>query len=70
MPENDIPPDPPIDVRVTRVTVEFPPNLQPLLAEIVAAENSTPEGIMLAALECYVAEYLPKVDPDAPFDSS
>jgi hypothetical protein len=25
---------------------------------------------LLAALECYVAEYLPKVEPDAPFDPS
>jgi hypothetical protein len=53
-----------------RVTVDIPPYLQPLLAEIVATENSTPEAIMLAALECYVAEYLPKVQPDAPFDPS
>ncbi len=27
-------------------------------------------GIMMAALDRYVAEYLPKVDPDAPFDPS
>jgi len=25
---------------------------------------------MMAAFERYVAEYLPKVDPDAPFDPS
>ena len=55
---------------MTRVTVDIPYYPQPLLAEIVANENSTPEAIMLAALECYVAEYLPKVEPDAPFDPS
>jgi len=69
LPENEIPPDPPIHVRVTRVTVDIPSYPQPLLAKI-AVKNSTPEAIMLAALECYVAEYLPKADPDAPFDPS
>jgi hypothetical protein len=69
LPENEIPPDHRIHVRVTRVTVDIPSYPQPLLAEI-AAKNSTPEAIMLAALECNVAAYLPKVDHDAPFDPS
>jgi hypothetical protein len=64
------PPVPPLHVRVTRVTVDIPDYLQPALAEMVVNENSTPEAIMLAALECYVAEYLPKVESDAPFDPS
>jgi hypothetical protein len=60
----------PLQVGVTRVTVDIPGYLQPALAEMVVNENSTPEAIMLAALECYVAEYLPKVVHNAPFDPS
>jgi hypothetical protein len=69
-PKSGAPPVPPLHVGVTRVTVDIPDYLQSALAEIVATENSTPEGIMLAALECYVAEYLPKVEHNAPFDPS
>lgn len=69
-PKNDTPPVRPFHAAVKRVTVDIPDYLQAALAEIVANENSTPEAIMLAALECYVAEYLPKVAPDAPFDPS
>ena len=64
------PPSVPLQVGVTRVTVDIPDYLQSVLAEVVSTENSTPEAIVLAALECYVAEYLPKVDHDAPFDPS
>jgi len=69
-PKNDTPPVRPLHAALKRVTVDIPDYLQPALAEMVVNENSTPEGIMLAALECYVAEYLPKVDHDAPFDPS
>ena len=60
----------PLHAALKRVTVDIPDYLQPALAEMVVNENSTPEGIMLAALECYVAEYLPKVEPDEPSDPS
>jgi hypothetical protein len=63
-PKNDTPPVRPLHAAVKRVTVDIPDYLQAALAEIVANENSTPEAIMLAALECYVAEYLPKIEPD------
>ena len=69
-PKNDTPPVRPLHAALKRVTVDIPDYLQPALAEIVATENSTPEGIMPAAFECYVAEHLPKVAPDAPFDPS
>jgi hypothetical protein len=64
------PPVRPLHAALKRVTVDIPDYLQSALAEMVANENSTPEAIMLAALECYVAEYLPKAEPDAPFDPS
>jgi len=63
-PKNDTPPVRPLHAAAKRVTVDIPDYLQAALAEIVANENSTPEAIMLAALECYVAEYLPKIEPD------
>jgi hypothetical protein len=63
-PKNDTPPVRPLHAAVKRVTVDIPDYLQAALAEIVVNENSTPEAIMLAALECYVAEYLPKIEPD------
>jgi hypothetical protein len=69
-PKSDSSPMRPFHAALKRVTVEIPDYLQPALAEMVVNENSTPEAIMLAALECYVAEYLPKVEPDAPFDPS
>ena len=69
-PKDDTPPMRPLHAALKRVTVDIPDYLQPALAEMVVNENSTPEAIMLAALECYVAEYLPKVDHDAPFDPS
>jgi len=69
-PKNDTPPVRPLHAAVKRVTVDIPDYLQAALAEIVVNENSTPEAIMLAALECYVAEYLPKVEPDEPSDPS
>jgi len=69
-PKNDTPPVRPLHAAVKRVTVDIPDYLQSALAEIVTNENSTPEAIMLAALECYVAEYLPKVEPDEPSDPS
>jgi hypothetical protein len=59
----------PLHAALKRVTVDVPDYLQPALAEMVVNENSTPEAIM-AALECNVAGYLPKVDDDAPFDPS
>jgi len=69
-PKNYTPPVRPLHAALKRVTVDIPDYLQPALAEMVVNENSTPEGIMLAALECYVAEYLPKVEPDEPSDPS
>jgi hypothetical protein len=69
-PKDDTPPMRPLHAALKRVTVDIPDYLQPALAEMVVNENSTPEGIMLAALECYVAEYLPKVEPDEPSDPS
>jgi hypothetical protein len=60
----------PLHAALKRVTVDIPDYLQPALAEMVVNENSTPEAIMMAALECNVAGYLPKVDDDAPFDPS
>ena len=60
----------PLHAALKCVTVDIPDYLQPALAEMVVNENSTPEAIILAALECYVAEYLPKVEPDATFDPS
>jgi hypothetical protein len=69
-PKNDTPPVRPLHAALKRVTVDIPDYLQPALAEMVVNENSTPEGIILAALECYVAEYLPKVEPDEPSDPS
>ena len=69
-PKDDTPPVRPLDAALKRVTVDIPDYLQPALAEMVVNENSTPEAIILAALECYVAEYLPKVEPDATFDPS
>ena len=65
-PKDDTPPMRPLHAALKRVTVDIPDYLQPALAEMVVNENSTPEAIMLAALECYVAEYLPKVEPDDP----
>ena len=69
-PKDNTPPVRPLHAALKRVNVDIPDYLQSALAEIVTNENSTPEAIMLAALECYVAEYLPKVAPDAPFDPS
>jgi hypothetical protein len=69
-PKDDTPPMRSLHAALKRVTVDIPDFLQPALAEMVVNENSTPEAIMLAALECYVAEYLPKVVHNAPFDPS
>ena len=69
-PKDNSSPMRPLHAALKRVTVDIPDYLQPALAEMVVNENSTPEAIMLAALECYVAEYLPKVVHNAPFDPS